>query len=218
MARVLSVAVLVSGAGTTLDALATALETGTIPAELRLAVADREGVPALEVARRHGIRAVVVPMQGVPAAVAAERLAAEIRPGEVDLVVLAGLRSILPHEWVSSWAGRAVNVHPSLLPRHGGPGKYGRYVYESVLASGDAESGATVHLVTDDVDGGPRLLQDRFPVSPGETPESLQAKTQELERRLLVEAVTRFADGRWPLPYEPSEARTGRRDGPAPPS
>ncbi|MCI4370825.1 MAG: hypothetical protein L3J81_05815, partial [Thermoplasmata archaeon] len=110
------------------------------------------------------------------------------------------------------WAGRTVNVHPSLLPRHGGPGLYGRRVYESVLAAGDRESGATVHLVTDRVDEGPRLLQERFPVEPGDTPESLQVRTQAVERRLLLEAVARFADGRWPLPYVPSGTREDRRD------
>jgi phosphoribosylglycinamide formyltransferase-1 len=213
MTRPLALAVFVSGAGTTLDALATALERGAIPARVALVVADRDGIPALAVAARHGIPASVVPMGRADPNGASERLDAVLPTGSVDLVVLAGLRAILPGGWLARWEGRVVNVHPSLLPRHGGPGLYGHHVYDAILASGDRESGATVHVVTEEVDAGPRLLQDRFPVEPGDTPESLQARTQALERRLLVEAVARFADGRWPLPYDGSEARAGPRDG-----
>ncbi len=82
-------------------------------------------------------------------------------------------------------------------------------MYESVLAAGDPESGASVHLVTADVDAGPVLRQGRFPVAPGETPETLQAKTQPLERRLLVEVIRKFADGEWPLPYAPARPSPG---------
>jgi phosphoribosylglycinamide formyltransferase-1 len=210
MARPLPVAVLVSGVGSTLDVLAE--RAPSVGAAVVLVVADRAGIPALAVAARHGVPSTVIPMpSGEPASVTAA-LDGPLRARAVELVVLAGLRSILPSEWVARWAGRVLNVHPSLLPRHGGKGQYGRRVYESILAGRDRESGATVHLVTSDVDAGPVLLQERFPVAPSETVESLQARTQAVERRLLLEAVARFADGRWRLPYEPSVAPSAPAD------
>ncbi|MCI4328533.1 MAG: phosphoribosylglycinamide formyltransferase [Thermoplasmata archaeon] len=211
MRRPLRIAVMVSGEGTTLDALATALAEHPHRARIDLVVSDREGARALAVAARHRIPTAVVQFGASAGVGTAGRWSTAVHRDRIDLVVLAGLRSILPASWLSGWRGRIVNVHPSLLPRHGGPGLYGRRVYESVLAGGDRESGATVHLVTAEVDAGPRLLQERFPVNDGETPETLQIRTQALERRLLLEAIERFADGRWRLPYEPSELDAGPR-------
>ena len=205
MSAPLRVGVLVSGLGTTLDALAESAPP--LGARLVQVVADRPGVPALEVAARRGIPAAVVKIRGEPPREVAKALDAVLKPVGVELVVLAGLRSILPVEWLSGWSGRVVNVHPSLLPRHGGSGQFGRRVFESILAGGDKESGATVHLVTADIDAGPVLLQERFRVPPGSTPETLQAETQAVERRLLRETVARFAAGRWRLPYRPSGTR-----------
>ncbi|MCI4322361.1 MAG: phosphoribosylglycinamide formyltransferase [Thermoplasmata archaeon] len=213
MSAPLRVGVLVSGAGTTLDALAESAPQ--LGASVVVVIADRPGVPALEVAARRSIPSTVVPMQGEPPRDVAKALDAALRPAGVELVVLAGLRSILPVEWLTGWIGRVVNVHPSLLPRHGGAGHYGRRVYESILSARDLESGATVHLVTADVDAGPVLLQERFRVPSGSTPESLQAQTQLVERRLLRETVARFAAGRWRLPYRPSGARDDSARGPA---
>jgi phosphoribosylglycinamide formyltransferase 1 len=218
MSHGLTLAVFVSGEGTTLDSLATALGAGSVAATIRLVVADREGVPALAVAGRHGIPSAVVSVRGVNADVLGRRLDEVLPPGSVDLLVLAGFRSILPSGWLAGWRGRAINVHPSLLPRHGGLGQFGPRVYASILEAHELESGATVHVVTEDVDRGPVLLQERFPVLASETVESLQAKTQVLERRLLREVVGRFADGRWALPYVPSETRAapgGPRDPPS---
>jgi len=210
MPRPLPLAVLVSGTGTTLDALALAIERGDPPAQIVAVVADREGIAAAGVAARHGLPYEVIPMRG-PAS-APGLLDARLRDAGVELVVLAGFRSILPAEFLRGWAGRVVNVHPALLPRHGGRGQYGRAVYESILADGDRETGATVHVVTAEVDAGPILLQDRFDLGPSETVETLQARTQALERPLLREAIRRFATGEWPLPYESgaSARRSGR--------
>jgi phosphoribosylglycinamide formyltransferase-1 len=202
---------MVSGEGTTLDALATALAGQPHGARIDVVVSDRDGARALQVAARHRIPAADVRFSASDGVGTSGRLGAVVRRDRIDLVVLAGLRSILPATWLGGWRGRVVNVHPSLLPLHGGPGLYGRRVYESILAAGDRESGATVHLVTEEVDAGPRLLQEAFPVDTGETPETLQSRTQGLERRLLLEAIARFADGRWNLPYEPSDVAAGPR-------
>ncbi len=214
MAPPLALAVLVSGAGTTLGALATGIAADTGPARIVLVVADRPDAPAESVAARHRLAYRVVPTRGRPASEWSTELDLALRGAGAELVVLAGFRSILPAEWLANWAGRTINVHPSLLPRHGGPGQYGRAVYEGILASGDRESGATVHLVTAAVDAGPILLQDRFALDLGETVESLQTKTQARERALLAEVVRRFAEGRWRLPY--GESVAGPRETPRP--
>jgi phosphoribosylglycinamide formyltransferase-1 len=124
----------------------------------------------------------------------------------VELVVLAGFLSILPNRWVDRWRGRAINIHPSLLPRHGGPGMYGPRVHRAVLASGDRETGATVHIVTSDVDGGPTVAQERMAVLPDDTPDTLRARLHPIEVNLLAVTIRKFAEGELPLPFEASPA------------
>lgn len=211
MARPLPVAVFSSGEGTTFEALAEAAAGGHLAVRLRLLVSDRPHVPVIERARRRGVPTAVVPLAGVDPDQWARRVDRVLDDLGVELVVLAGFLSVLPPAWLGRWVGRVINVHPSLLPRHGGPGMYGMRVHRAVLASGDAESGATVHLVTEELDRGPVLAQKAIPLVAGETAEALRDRVQAVERELLFEALGRFADGRWPLPYRP-DARAGERD------
>ena len=201
MTRTLPVAVFVSGEGTTLEGLAELAAVGQLPIRISLVVADRPGIPALERARRRGIPTVVLPTRGVDPNVWSDRITKELTDRGVDLVVLAGFLSILPPRWVERWLGRAINIHPALLPRHGGPGMYGERVHRAVLAAGETESGATVHIVTNEVDGGPRVAQEKVPVLPGDTPETLRARLHPVEVGLLAATLRRFADGELPLPY-----------------
>ena len=99
----------------------------------------------------------------------------------VDMVVLSGFLAMVGEPMLTAYAGRIVNIHPSLLPRHGGKGMYGHYVHESVLASGDKQSGITIHLVTDVPDGGPIVEQHTCPVMPDDTPDTLAARVHQLE-------------------------------------
>ncbi|HTW56263.1 MAG TPA: phosphoribosylglycinamide formyltransferase [Thermoplasmata archaeon] len=212
MDRPLAVAFLVSGEGTTLDALAAQVADGTLPVRIVLVVADREGAPALARAQRRGLPTRVLPRRtDAPEAWAAE-LTHELEAAGAELIVNAGFLSILPDGWVRRWAGRAINVHPSLLPRHGGRGMYGDRVYRAVLAAGDAETGATVHLVTSDVDRGPAVDRARLPVVPGDTPASLRARLHPVEVELLARTIRRFATGALPLPYRPRPAATPADD------
>ena len=206
MARRLPIAVLVSGKGTTLDALAELAASGRLPADVRLVVSDRATAPALEKARRHALATLLLPSKGVDPGAWSSRLTAELEAKGVELVVLAGFMTILPSAWVERWRGRAINLHPALLPKHGGPGMYGARVHEAVLAAHETESGATVHLVTGDLDGGPRIAQERVPVLPGDTPATLRERLHPVEVRLLAETIRRFADGELPLPYREPEA------------
>jgi phosphoribosylglycinamide formyltransferase-1 len=118
-----------------------------------------------------------------------------------DLVVLAGYLKRVPAAVLEAYAGRVLNIHPALLPRHGGPGMYGRRVHEAVLGAGDSSSGATVHLVTEDYDRGPILGQAAVPVLPGDTPDSLAQRVLQVEHRLLPAAVLAAAKAGRPVPF-----------------
>ena len=107
----------------------------------------------------------------------------------VRLVVLAGFLAILPEWFCRKWQGRIINIHPSLLPKHGGKGMYGIYVQESVLAAGDTEAGCTVHYVSAEIDGGAIIAQSRVPVLPDDTPHTLAARVQQQEKILLPRIV-----------------------------
>ena len=201
VARTLPVAVLVSGEGTTLEGLAELAVGGHLPIRIALVVSDRPNIPAIERARRRGIPTIVLPTKGADPNAWSDRLTRELTDQGVELVVLAGFLSILPPRWVEQWSGRAINIHPALLPRHGGPGMYGMRVHRAVLAAGETETGATVHMVTSEVDGGPRVAQERVPVLPNDTPESLRVRLHPVEVTLLAATLRRFAEGDLPIPY-----------------
>lgn len=205
MSAPLPIAVFASGEGTTLDALADEVEAGRLPAEIRLVVCDRPNAPVLEKAARHGLASLLLPSRGVDREEWGRRVTFELEGRGVELVVFAGFLSILPDSWVARWSGRALNVHPSLLPKYGGRGMYGRHVHDAVLAAKETETGVTVHLVTGEVDGGPPLVQERVPVRPGDDAASLRARVHPVEVRLLADTIRRFAEGALPLPYPARE-------------
>jgi formyltetrahydrofolate-dependent phosphoribosylglycinamide formyltransferase len=159
-------------------------------------VTNRPDAGALERARLAGVPAAVLRDPGDPA-----ELLAALTDARADLVVLAGYLKLVPPPVVARFHWRMINIHPALLPAHGGPGMYGRRVHEAVLASGAAESGATVHYVDDQYDRGPIIAQERVPVRPGDTAETLAARVLEAEHRLLPRVVLELA--RQGLPNEP---------------
>jgi phosphoribosylglycinamide formyltransferase 1 len=174
-------AVLLSGTGRTLVNLLEAIDAGRLHATVSLVIASRECRGA-ELARARGLAAHVIP--GVIPAPALESL---LREHRIDWVILAGyLKKV---DIPALYRGRIVNIHPALLPRHGGPGMYGHRVHESVLASGDAESGCTVHLCDGGFDTGPIILQKRCPILPGDTPGSVAARVFALETEAYPEAL-----------------------------
>jgi phosphoribosylglycinamide formyltransferase-1 len=117
-----------------------------------------------------------------------DRILARARGRGTGLIILAGFLSILGGELIGAYGGRIINIHPSLLPKYGGPGMYGGRVHQAVLAAGERESGCTVHLVDGGTDTGPVLLQRRVPVLPGDSPESLAARIHGEEHIALAEA------------------------------
>jgi phosphoribosylglycinamide formyltransferase 1 len=175
------VAVLASGGGTNLQALLDACGPGA-PARVIRVISNRADAGALERARAAGIPAVVLR----DPADSGELLAAL---ADADLVVLAGYLKLIPAAAVARFPRRMINIHPALLPAFGGPGMYGRRVHAAVLASGVAESGATVHYVDEHYDRGPIVAQRTVPVLPGDTPETLAARVLAVEHELLPQVV-----------------------------
>ncbi|MHC5018890.1 MAG: phosphoribosylglycinamide formyltransferase, partial [Planctomycetota bacterium] len=186
--------VMVSGSGTTLQNFIDRAADGRCPIDIVGVVASRPDAYGIERAAAAGIPATVVEVDRAEPRNSAAALTAAVDAFEPALVVLAGFN----HLWAfpERYANRVMNVHPALLPKHGGHGFYGARVHQAVLAAGDAESGCTVHFCDDEYDKGPIILQRRVPVLPDDTPATLAARVQEAEREAYPEAVALFAAGR----------------------
>lgn len=186
--------VLASHEGTTLQAVLDAIAAGRLPARVAVVVSNNGSAGALRRARDAGVptahlSSVTHPDPDALDAAIAETLA---RAG-VDVVFLAGYMKKLGPRVLRAYAGRILNTHPSLLPRHGGQGMYGNRVHEAVLAAGDTETGASVHLVDADYDTGPVVAQCRVPVLPGDSVADLAARVQAEERELVVGTLAKMA-------------------------
>jgi phosphoribosylglycinamide formyltransferase-1 len=191
----LRVAVLLSGEGTSLESLCERIDAGEVPARVVLVIASKEDAGGLRRAARRGIPAHAIPRKAFADAGAFnDAIHAELARHEVELVALLGFLSIF--ELRGRFEGRCINVHPALIPAFCGRGMYGRRVHEAVLAAGVKLSGATVHLADDHYDSGPILLQEAVPVLEDDTPDTLAARVQAAERRLVPEAIRLIAAGR----------------------
>ena len=191
----LRVGVLLSGSGTSLENLLEHIDTGSVNAEVVVVVSSKEKAFGLERARRRGIPAVAVSRKEHPdAAEFNDRVHQALEPYDCELVALLGFLSLF--ELRGRYDGRTINVHPALIPAFCGTGFYGERVHRAVLESGVKLSGATVHLTDDAYDTGPIVLQEAVPVEDDDTVETLAARVQAAERRLVPRAVQLFAEGR----------------------
>ena len=193
------IAVLVSGGGTNLQALIDAQRRGDIVnGEIAAVIASKPGVYALERAANAGIPGYVVARKDYPSSQAmTAALVDKLRELNIDLVVLAGFMVILTQEMVRAYPNAILNVHPALIPSFCGEGCYGLHVHEPALEYGVKVSGATVHFVSEECDGGPIVLQRAVAVEEGDTPETLQRRIMEqAEWVLLPQAVSLFCQGR----------------------
>ena len=193
------IAVLVSGGGTNLQALIDAQHRGEIPGgEIAAVIASKPGVYALERAKQAEIPGYVVARADYdsPRAMTVA-LVEKLRALEIDLVVLAGFMTIITEEMVSAYPNAILNVHPALIPSFCGQGYYGLHVHEKALEYGVKVSGATVHFVSEECDGGPIVLQKAVYVEEGDTPEILQRRIMEqAEWVILPRAVALFCQGK----------------------
>jgi phosphoribosylglycinamide formyltransferase-1 len=185
--------VLISGAGTTLQNFIDVIADGQLDARIEVVISSRPGVEGLARARRARIPTEVVERRRYDTLAEFSAAITEILDRcDVDLVLCAGF--LQRYLFSERYAGRVLNIHPSLLPKFGGQGMYGHHVHEAVLAAGEAESGCTVIIADYDYDHGPTILQERVPVLPGDTPEALAARVFEAECRIYPEAVRLMAE------------------------
>jgi phosphoribosylglycinamide formyltransferase-1 len=188
----LRLAILISGRGSNMAAIARACAENRINARVDLVLSERAAAAGLETARRLGIETRAVAWPG-----AAERERFERGLGEAlaaarpDLIVLAGFMRILSREFVETRAGRILNIHPSLLPNY-----RGLHTHRRVLEAGDRVHGASVHFVTAELDGGPVILQSRVAVRPGEAEDALSARVQATEHIIYPRVIGWLADER----------------------
>jgi phosphoribosylglycinamide formyltransferase-1 len=188
----LPVAVLASGRGSNLGALIDAQASGVLPIRIVLVAGDRADAFALQRARDAGIATCALnPKDFANRAAFDAALFARVAEAGPALVVLAGYMRVIDADVVRGFAGRMINIHPSLLPKY-----RGLHTHRRALEAGDAMHGASVHFVTAELDGGPTIAQAEIPVHPGDTPESLAGRLLEQEHHLLVACVARIAEGR----------------------
>ncbi len=192
MTAKLAVGVLVSGRGSNLQALLDACAAASFPARIAVVISDREHAPALERARAAGAETLWIdPKDFVDRESFSLALVRELEARKVGLVCQAGFMRILSPAYVRAFAGRALNIHPSLLPAFPG-----LHPHRQALEHGVKLSGASVHFVEDGVDSGPIVLQAAVPVLPDDTEATLEARILKEEHRLYPEAVRLFAEGR----------------------
>ncbi len=181
------VAVLISGRGSNMAALVYAAKAQDCPYEIVLVASNDPEAAGLEFARAEGIATFAHSHKGLKRAEFDAIIDAELRKAGADYVALAGYMRLLSAEFVASWAGRMLNIHPSLLPKY-----KGLHTHERALADGDRHGGCSVHIVTAELDDGPVLGQTEVAILPGDTPDTLAARVLIAEHQLYSRVLADF--------------------------
>lgn len=196
MSQPVHIAVFASGRGSNFRALHQALVAADSIAKIVLCISNNPNPGAFDFAREQGIAAIRLSPKMFAEEKEYETALVELLTNYgIRLIVLAGYMRRLPAGVVEQWNGKILNVHPALLPDFGGQGMYGMNVHQAVIAAGRNESGATVHLVDEEYDTGAIIAQERVPVLPNDTPETLAARVLEAEHRLLPRVVMEIVSG-----------------------
>jgi phosphoribosylglycinamide formyltransferase-1 len=184
------IAVLISGGGTNLQSIIDAIDSGELDLQIACVVSNRKEAFGLKRAENAGIPAFYVGKGNYPEDQERETALMNLLEKErIDLIVLAGYLNILPSSVIGAYKDRIINIHPSLIPRHCGKGYYGMKVHESVISSGDAITGVTVHYVDEGVDTGKVIERVEIPVFESDTAESLSKRVLVIEHELLVKVL-----------------------------
>jgi phosphoribosylglycinamide formyltransferase-1 len=194
----LRVGVLGSTRGTAVKGVLDAIAAGTLDVDLRIFISDKPTAPILDRAKLYKVPSLFLDPTGLTREQYDERVSAELRKANVDLILLIGYMRILSPHFVAEWSGRLLNVHPSLLPAFAG--LMNRKVHEAVLSAGVPETGCTIHIVTEEVDGGPVVLQKRCPVLPGDTVDSLKERVQALEQIAFIDVLRNWKNAERSVP------------------
>jgi phosphoribosylglycinamide formyltransferase 1 len=191
----LPIAILISGRGSNMRVIAERAASGTLPVDVRVVVSDQPAAEGLRTAAAMNIATRVLASRDFPDRAsydqALAQLLAQYEPG---LIVLAGFMRILTPHFISAFAGRILNVHPALLPNY-----RGLHTHRRVLEAGEKLHGVSVHFVTEELDGGPVIIQAEVPILPGDSEQTLSARVQRSEHRIYPQAIDWFARGRLQL-------------------
>lgn len=186
------VVVLISGSGSNLQAIIDETEAGKLPIELCAVISNKADAGGLQRAKKHNIPAEFISHKNFPDRESFDQALMQlIDHYEPDLVVLAGFMRILTPAFTQHYLGRMVNIHPSLLPKY-----QGLHTHQRALDAGDTTHGVTVHFVTEELDGGPKILQAQVPVLKDDTAESLAARVLVEEHKIYPQVIRWFAEGR----------------------
>ena len=191
----LPVAILISGRGSNMRVIAERAAAGSLPVDVRVVISDQPAAEGLQTAATMSIATRVLEPRKFPDRPSYDRALIELLAQyEPKLVVLAGFMRILTPQFISAFAGRILNVHPSLLPKY-----RGLHTHRRALEAGETVHGVSVHFVTEQLDGGAVILQAEVPVLPGDSEKTLSARVQQGEHRIYPQAIDWFARGRLKL-------------------
>lgn len=195
--------ILVSGRGSNMNAIIEACEQGRLAATVELVISNNKDSMALNLAQEKNIKTAHLSSNLYPDADALDSAMCDaLTASKVDLVLLAGFMKKIGPKMLARYKGRIINIHPSLLPKHGGQGMFGINVHRAVIDSGDKESGVTIHLVDGEYDEGAILAQQVVAVEPEDSPESLAARVLKVEHVLFTETIQKIIDGSIILPTD----------------
>jgi phosphoribosylglycinamide formyltransferase-1 len=193
----MNIAVFASGRGSNFQAILNAIDAGLLPARIVVLISNKSDAGAIEIARAHNISIQHLSQKLFSSEEAlADAILEVLKINRAEFIVLAGYLKKIPVQVIRQYQNRIVNIHPALLPSFGGKGMYGHRVHEAVIASGEKVSGATVHLVDEEYDRGPIVLQKTVAIVPDDTPDSLAAKVLKIEHEIFPLALKAFAEGR----------------------
>ena len=184
----LRLAVLISGGGTDLQSIIDEHKKGNINCEIALVISNRKSSYGLERAKQAGIPTACIKDQ--------KELLKKLQDEKIDFIVLAGYLAILQEDLIKAYPNKIINIHPSLIPSFCGPGMYGLHVHEAALAKGVKVSGATVHFVSEEVDGGPIIYQEAVSIADLDTAEAIQKRVLEIEHKILPMVVRYYCEDR----------------------
>lgn len=179
------IAIFASGAGSNAEVIIRHFEFHH-DAQVILLVTNNPSAGALNIAREHGVKTLIVSREDF---FSAESIVDELKADGIDLIVLAGFLWLIPPAIIHAFPNKIVNIHPALLPKFGGKGMYGKHVHQAVIDAGEEKSGITIHYVNEQFDEGKHVAQFSCPVMPGDTPDSLAQRIHELEHAHYAQAI-----------------------------
>ncbi|MGD1046601.1 MAG: phosphoribosylglycinamide formyltransferase [Bacteroidota bacterium] len=193
----MNIAVFASGRGSNFQAILNAIDAGFLPARIVVLISNKSDAGAMEIARTHNISIKHLSQKMFSSEEAlADAMLEVLEENHAEFIALAGYLKKIPTQVIRQYRNRIVNIHPALLPSFGGEGMYGHRVHQAIIASGEKISGATVHLVNEEYDQGPIILQKTITVAQDDTPDSLAAKVLKIEHEIFPLVLKAFAEGR----------------------